>query len=251
MNFLEHVYVIHVKKGYEDRKRHIGVHLPNRGINNFQYVLDGDIDDIKESIYSKHFSSELTLAQASCFYKHILVYKDMVEKNIETVLVLEDDAILVKNAVAQLEKSKNELNSRRNFLVNIERTTRFVPAKIQRSDKLIYAAECTKLTGGYIVHLDVAKKIYDYFLSNKVVLPIDAFQSRMRHQLTYNTFWMEPAVVYQGSKNGTFASELSNRSKNQFGSINTFLNRSYHKYIRSNMSKKRLKVFENVIHYDA
>lgn len=250
MSFLNNVYVIHVKQGYEERKKHIDSHLPSRGIYDFKYMLDGDIEDIAESIYAKHFFSELSLAHASCFYKHFLVYKDMVEKNIETALVFEDDAILINSTLSLLEKLEKELHSKRNFLVNIEKTVHFVPTKIKKKNHLIYPANCTKLTGGYVIHLDVAKKIYRYCSDNKTELPIDTFQSRMRHKLTYNIFWMEPSIVQQGSKNGQFSSVLSNRSSNKLGRISSFLNKLYHQHIRSNFSKKRQETFENVKLYD-
>ncbi len=52
---IDNTFVIHVSEGYEERRQHIDKHLPERGINNFTYRLDGDITDFSEDILDAHF----------------------------------------------------------------------------------------------------------------------------------------------------------------------------------------------------
>ena len=37
-------------KVYEERRKHIDTHLPSRGINEYEYMLRGDIDDLSDAV---------------------------------------------------------------------------------------------------------------------------------------------------------------------------------------------------------
>ena len=54
-SFLDHVFVIHVSEGYEERRQHIDKHLPERGIVHFEYMLRGDIKDLTPEVKTKYF----------------------------------------------------------------------------------------------------------------------------------------------------------------------------------------------------
>ena len=245
-SLLDHVFVIHVSEGYEERRRHIDKHLPERGITHFEYMLRGDIKDLTSAVTAKYFTAALKPAEMSCAYKHILVYEEMITRGIERALVLEDDAFLAKDTVSQLKLVEHEMREESNYLINIEHSNRSVPFKKKRPGQLCYLTSHTKRTGGYVIHLEVAKKIVAFFESNQTNLPIDAFQTCMRDILNYNTFWMDPPVVYQGSKNGVFESELSQRKKSKLSRITSFLRDGYQRIVVTNFSKKRLASFENV-----
>ena len=107
---LDNVYVIHVREGYEERRYHIDKHLPERGIKNFTYILDGDIKDLTPAILDKHFSNHDKQPSNSCFYKHQRVYEDMLNNNIPYAIVFEDDVVLEKYTVKQLTNIVKELH---------------------------------------------------------------------------------------------------------------------------------------------
>ncbi|ALM72162.1 glycosyltransferase family 25 protein [Vibrio vulnificus] len=245
-SFLDHVFVIHVSEGYEERRHHIDKHLPEKGIANFEYMLRGDIKDLTPEVKAKYFIGNNKLPELSCAYKHILVYEEMVKRGIERALILEDDAFLANDTLTKLQRVDEEMRDEVNFIVNIEHSNRSVPFKVKKTGQLCYLASHTKRCGGYVIHLDVAKKIVAFFESNQTNLPIDAFQTHMRDILNYNTFWMDPPVVFQGSKNGAFESELSQRKKSKFTGLTSFFRDGYQRYIVTNLSKKRLASFENV-----
>ncbi len=248
---IENVFVLHVKKGYEDRKAHIDTHFPKRGFNNFEYILDGDIADLNESITNSLFGNteDRKPAELSCFYKHYLVYKKMVDENIETALVFEDDAILTDDAFIKCQKALAELEGQSNYIVNLEHSNRSVPVWIKKNNQLLYPVSHTKRCGGYFIHLDVAKKIVDYFKHHTTHWPVDSFQTHMRTELKYNIYWMDPPIVFQGSKNGKFHSELSNRKKSSLGGITSLARDFYQRYILTNISKKRMKSFKDIEHF--
>lgn len=249
MSFLDNIFIIHVSEGYEERREHIDRHLPEKGFHQYEYMLDGDIKDLTPEVLKKYFSNSHNLAEKSCAYKHIRVYEEMVARNIETALVFEDDAFLTSHALEQLKKVEKEMASERNYIVNIEQSNRSVPLYYKQKGKLCYIASHTKRTGGYIIHLDVAKKFVQFFESNTTAMPSDAFQTNMRKELQYNTFWMDPPIVQQGSKDGTFESELSKRKKSRYTAFSSVFRDFYQRYILTNLSKKRYRSFQNVVKY--
>ncbi|UTM60479.1 glycosyltransferase family 25 protein (plasmid) [Photobacterium sp. CCB-ST2H9] len=247
--FLNNVFIIHVSKGYEDRRAHIDQHLPERGITNFEYMLEGDISDLTPEVKEKYFQHNECLPALSCAYKHILVYEKMVAEGIERALVLEDDAYLTEDAFEKLSAVEAEMSSERNFILNIEHSNRSVPVRIKNPGQLCYLASHTKRTGGYVIQLEAAKRIVDFFEHYQTSMPIDAFQTKMRDILGYNIFWMDPPVVHQGSKNGMFDSELSQRKKNRLGALTSYFRDGYQRHILTNLSSKRMRSFQKVTRY--
>ena len=84
---IEKVYVLHVKKGYEDRDLHIRKMLGNMNIP-FQYILDGDMTDLSIDSLSAYFRNDmLSITPAtSCSMKHILAYQHMIDNHIQQAL---------------------------------------------------------------------------------------------------------------------------------------------------------------------
>ncbi|PMK05051.1 glycosyltransferase family 25 protein [Vibrio sp. 10N.261.55.A7] len=244
---IEHVFVIHVSEGYEDRRNHIDKHLPESGLDSFEYVLDGDIKDLTRDVLDSLFlGSPQTPAEKSCFYKHYLTYKAIVEREIPFALVLEDDAYLTKNFSSKLEKVIDELKDKSNYLINIESAYLSVPFKFRKCDQYIYLANYTKMTGGYIIDYKAAKKLYDYLNSYPIHLPIDVYQSEMRDVIEFNIYWSQPDLVQQGSKNGTFASAINAEGTGVVDKFRYMIKNYHKKYIWSHVNKRVLRVFENV-----
>lgn len=48
------ILVLHVKKGYEDRQKHIEKMMKSWGYS-FEYILDGDMDDPQSRVCSSIF----------------------------------------------------------------------------------------------------------------------------------------------------------------------------------------------------
>jgi len=247
--WLNNIFVIHVSEGYEERKEHIDAHLPERGFPQFTYMLEGDIKDVTPSVISKHFEGSVDMAAISCFYKHLLVYKNMVENGIESALIFEDDVFLHSNSLEILTKLNSELEHESNFIVNIESPFYTVPKSVQNKGQMLYLARETKRCGGYVIDLIAATKIVNYLNANTTSLPVDTFQSALRENLQYNIFWIVPPIVTQGSKNGMFHSELSGRNKSYFKFLTSIFRDFYQEHVVSNFSKKRKAVFDHVIKY--
>lgn len=243
-SFLENIFVIHVKNGYEERKLHIDAHLPRRGIKHFEYILDGDIADLSNDLILDKFNTEaLSLSEISCFYKHYLAYLEILKRNLNSALIIEDDAFLSKSTPKVLKKLSLILEQKENYLINIEGNNRSVPLLMRRKGKLIYKTNHTKLTGGYIIDKIAAEKLVRRIQTSISSLPIDSYHTAMRENLNYNIYWLEPPIVEQGSKNGLFKSVLSNREKSTVKHISSKFRNFYQKWIVTNLSPKRYKGF--------
>lgn len=241
------VFVIHVSSGYEEREKHINDHLPNRGIMDFDYMLEGDIKDLSDEIQCAMFADDkLSLAEKSCFYKHYLVYKKMVDESIAKVLVLEDDVYLCRNFLPKIKKIIKELNGKCNFLVNIEAANLSVPFFHRKFGQFLYLANTTKMAGGYLIDLAAAKKIIKYLDVNKADLPIDVFQSEKRDEIKLNIYWSQPYLVEQGSKNGRFSSSVNDEKKGYKQKIHYYLKKWRKEYLFSHVNKRVTGVFKDV-----
>jgi len=241
------VFVVHVKRGYDDREKHINQHLPSRGISNFEYMLEGDVDDLSDEIIDSHFSGLITESKAnmSCAYKHFLIYKSIVERGLKTALILEDDIFLDKDFISVFNQCVVDLpESKSGVFINFERAGAYVPRIIKRSRKFLYRSKENRLNGAYFVDASAANNYYQYMLDNKYNLPADWMITKMSNELQLPIYWCEPTIAEQGSKNGMFASQLSGRKKGLYQRIKWVLNRFYKQHVYSNISLKNISRFK-------
>ncbi len=236
-------FVIHVSKGYEDRRAHMDQHLPKHGIVDYEYMLRGDIDDLSESVRSEFFTNDLRLAEKSCFYKHYLVMKRVVDESIPQVLVLEDDALLVDNFTQKLSLSLKELEGKECYFANIEDAATSVPYSYRKPNQTLYPCSTNKLCGGYVYDLAFAEKLVSFIESEAVDAPIDGFIGNENERLGYSIYWCQPPLVSQGSKSGLFASELNGAKSGLYYQFKGFFKHFYRRNILSNLSKKQKKLF--------
>ncbi|MBC3621499.1 glycosyltransferase family 25 protein [Vibrio metschnikovii] len=242
-------FIIHVSQGYEVRRQHIDNHLPQRGITDYEYMLQGDIADLTPSIRNHFFSDKLSLGQMSCFYKHYLVMKEALARKIEPVLVLEDDVILISNFVQEMAAIEQELTSMSNYYINIEEASNSVPFAVRKAGQRFYPCKVNKLCGGYIFDLAFAEKFVNYVESQQNDVPIDGMIGNLVDRLEFNLYWSHPPLVKQGSKNGMFASELSGRHAGFYPAVRNWFKDMYRIYIRSHLSKKQRDLFKNRLKY--
>lgn len=108
--FFDHVYVITLERA-KDRHEHIRKELD--GLN-YELFAGKDkqnfsVEDLKQQgIYSEtlakkyhRYGKPMQEGQIGCAWSHAEVYKDVLEKNYQKVLILEDDAVIERDAVKQ------------------------------------------------------------------------------------------------------------------------------------------------------
>ena len=230
-------FVLHVKKGYEDREEHISRMMKKMNIA-FEYILDGDMQDITKETLEKYFTGEMKINSpaTSCALKHLLACHEIVERKIEGALVLEDDIVLHDNFVSVFQRSIDELKGNSNWnakpvIINYEDTRlRFVPRSKRVEGRVLYEGDRDRMAGAIYVNHAAAKLIWDYAIKDKLDQPIDLFHCYLLKKNLIAYLWCQPVVATQGSHSGLFMSGI-NINKNYFDILKWKFNLLYKKMI--------------------
>ena len=134
----------------------------------------------------------IKIGEVGCFISHYMLWKELYESDVDSYLILEDDADLLfdNSAIGRfLAEPKPEfdmilcqrvsphyMNGKRAF----EYITDKVNIKLTRFgvSKGIYDWETTEGTTGYILSKSGAKKLLEYYEENKMLNPVDNFITR-------------------------------------------------------------------------
>ena len=213
MNFP--VYVLHVKKGYEEREANIEKMLSGQNMQ-FEYVLDGDIPDITDEILDRYFAGSMHVvgAEASCSLKHILACQRLVDSDREGALILEDDIVLYRHFPRRLQALLDECRDRgiTDFLLSLEESNlMYVPRSRRHPGVHVYKADRDRFAGCYYITRGAAKILLDRLGRRPMDIPIDVFHSRLIAEIGFPYYWAHPALATQGSHNGYFSSSISDK----------------------------------------
>ncbi len=211
-------FVAHVKQGYEDRAIHIEAHLKERGIP-FAYMLDGDISDITPERMAQYFDlswKPSPTAEVSCAMKHLLIYEEIVRRQLPGALILEDDIYLDKRFVPIYLRSLEELRAEPNHspaLISYEDTRlKFVPRSQRRAGRITYLGSTYRMTGAYHINRAGAEAILHYARTQGVDRPIDRLHDHLRQEGLLTYWWSQPTIATQGSHAGGFSSSIQSHS---------------------------------------
>ena len=208
------VLVAHVKRGHEQRRRSIESQLGRLGLD-FEFMLDGDIEDIDDETSARWFAASFPAGPVqSCACKHLLMYRRIVERGWPGALILEDDIFLANHFVSVLAASLDEMLDRcpdavRSCWISYENSTlRAPPRGALRRGQLLYRAAMTRCAGAYYVGEGAARALLETASTDKVDRPIDRWVDGLAERLhdSLQIYWCHPAVAEQGSMNGHFDS---------------------------------------------
>lgn len=211
------IYVAHVKKGYEDREKHV-LDTMKKLVLKFRWILDGDIPDLNETEMLKYFSSDLLKINAgsSCTIKHLKMLEQMVNDNVPFALLLEDDFIpspQFKKVLIEILNHVSELPP--SFFISLENTGfKTLPEDSVQVGKYLFEANKTRCAAAYILDRKAAETILKFTYEKKCSEIIDWHYNTIAKNKLIKIFWCCPAIVEQGSHNGKFSSALSNRKSN-------------------------------------
>ena len=209
-------YVLHVKKGYEDRAKNISQMLSNAGIS-FSFITDGDMPDITEDILDKYFVGKMHQVSpvSSCALKHILACEQVVSKGLDGALLFEDDMILYDNFNEVYAQCIEELAQRgiNNALVSFEDSSlHFVPRSQRKKGIHLYRAKRDRFTGCLFITKQCAQMILDYIAEHKCHIAIDCFHRYLIKEIGLPYYWCHPAITTQGTHNGLYMSSINEKS---------------------------------------
>lgn len=212
----EKVLVLHVKKGYEERARHIEQMLHEKGIE-FEYVTDGDKPDITADILDHYFADQMhqVTAATSCALKHLYAYERILQNNWNSALILEDDMIFYKHFIPIFNKCMQECKERElpNIFISFEDSSlHFVPKSQRKKGILLYPAKRDRFAGCYYISRECAQLIINYVATHKCHLPIDLFHKDLTVKASLPYYWCHPTIATQGTHTGLYSSSISEQS---------------------------------------
>lgn len=210
------VFVLHVKKGYEDREEHIRRMLGAMHID-FEFLLDGDVDDLSPEVLDRYFTGMMKQAKpvVSCAMKHLLACERIVNQKLPGAIVLEDDMVLYKNFGKVFDECLEEMRREGidEALISFEDSAlRFVPGSKRQRKRHLYPAEKDRFTGCLYLTYATAKKILDYVYVNKCDTAIDLFHKLLITRIGLRYYWCHPCIATQGTHNGLFPSSITAQS---------------------------------------
>lgn len=203
------IYVINVKK-FAERRAHIQSQLARFDMA-AEFVLDWDADEITPEEMEQYFlGHNLSLGQMSCALKHVKTLEQIVHKQQQQALVLEDDAIFSTEFKQGLAYALAEsCNFALPKVIFIGCGGNFYTPKSQRvPGQHLYVGRRGRFTDSYIIDCETAKKRLAWIQANKISQPIDNQFEKIDRELGITMLWLEDPVVEQGSKSGLYTSAI-------------------------------------------
>lgn len=151
-------------------------------------------------------------ADVSLAYKHIKMYEKIVEKNILTCLILEDDVIFEEDFVNRFNFNLYNLPKDWDMVfIGSGCDLRISPSRL-KIGKISYLKEhpASKCTDSYIIKKSAAEKILSTIVPFTV--PIDFELNYQMYIHNMNVYWWEPPLIRQGSQCGLYETTFNKRA---------------------------------------
>jgi len=198
----ENVFVISLPRR-PSKLKHALSELHEQGISaTIVDAIDGDAVLCREDLerigvrtipgYSGHANHkiDLTTGEVGCFMSHYTIWHHMVERGIESALILEDDFDFQEDFAARLGDRLREAAQEDWNLMYVGRSP--VEPDLRRVSENLVEPGYTLWTVGYIIRLDAARALLDASVEQNFV-PLDEFFSLAmgRYTTLYNEFALE------------------------------------------------------------
>lgn len=212
LNNVDELYVCHCKS-LTDRVDFIMNQLKNFNLKS-TWVTSFDRDDIqKEDLDSllPLFDSEfdfmgnrrkLRIPEISIMLKHLVVWSDMIDRDIKTALILEDDVILCDNFVDKFNEQIKELSPTFDFVWVGSCCDMNIPFN---GEHLIRNNQ-SRCAHGYLLNHKTAKILIQNLRYNN--FPVDIFFNLVINKFNLESYWMEPDLIRQSKQ---FETSIQNK----------------------------------------
>jgi glycosyl transferase family 25 len=202
--------ICHVKRGYEDRERHIRREFSARGVP-VNFFLDFDVGDLTER--PAYARPDAPLPFLSLAMKHIGIWREFLASPMRYCLVFEDDVFLAKDFVPKLSACIDELGDRRAAVYLGNAGNYYISYFDLRKGQHLYPARHGRCTDSYLITRPIAQARLAWLDRNKVVTGIDNQIDIMDAATGTDILWFERPIVEQGTHNGAFASSLPGQER--------------------------------------
>jgi GR25 family glycosyltransferase involved in LPS biosynthesis len=199
---VDKIYICNWKK-LSDRKDRLISHLRDHGIQDYEWVDNYDKDNwnLEEIVkdYPRIFDATeegryLKYSEISLLLKHCWILKDAYHKY-DTIMVLEDDVVLVNDFVNRFNLYKKQLPE--NWDICWVGTCCDLEANL--IDGLnVYPASGSRCTHAFIVSQNCIKKVVDDL--KNCFEPADFFYNTLIKKFNLSNWWFEPSLAFQNSE---------------------------------------------------
>lgn len=231
-------YILHVKKGYEDRKKSIIAQFSRLELP-FQWILAHDIGEISQTELQRYnYRGSLRDQEISCCLKHIEAWEKIACGPHPGGFVFEDDVLIdlqrfvpvVSEAIAEFQTT---FPDHLGCICLGDGCALYVSWTRKKKGTRLYAAEYVRAADSYWLSRETAQRMLDWLGRYGFDRPADHVIDELCARLAIPILWMEPPVVSQGSHTGRFRSSIQlQESGNKTGKkIEWLLKRIRRKYL--------------------
>jgi GR25 family glycosyltransferase involved in LPS biosynthesis len=200
------IFVAHYSK-LRERKEHIIEQFKKHNITNYEFIEKFDKELLTKE-ETKYFQPNMKLSEISLFLKHIYIYREILERY-EEALIVEDDIILCDDFIALFTHYRSLFPVNYDIVYLGNGCNLHVPLQHIQPSKHIYEMtnKYSKCTDSYMIQKKACVQLLDYFKSG-IKLPIDWWLTEASTQQDLSIFWVEPTLVSQGSQTNLFNSSI-------------------------------------------
>ena len=212
MNFKYKNYIIHVKKGYDEREKSIINQFSKLDLS-FEWVLEYDKNELtKEVLETYRYQGSLKGEEISCSLKHIAAWEKIASGTSDGGFVFEDDVLInLKKFKPVIEDALSEFHTDWKGLGCIslgDGMALHVPWTKRKKGRRLYLADHIRNSDSYWINKETARRRVEWVKENGFSLPADHLINTIDAELKITTLWLEPTVVSQGSQTGLFPSGI-------------------------------------------
>ena len=206
-DLLKNVYVINLERS-RDRLNNIDSNLKKYNINYKRFnAIDGknlslDIINNNTTLLCRYFLCNRSLI--GCALSHITLWEEISKQEDKWHLILEDDIEFSNNTIKFLKKlEESSIINEDNIIISLSCIGPLCTELSYNSSSEIIQPIFPLGTPAYLITKNSAKKLYEYFINNKINYHID-FQIAWNHNnLGIKYLTIEPAVVNLSDNNST------------------------------------------------
>lgn len=197
---IDRVFIVHYTP-LENRKAYLTKQFKVYGIKYYEFFEEYNRDQTSDELVDKYYKYNrpdgiIGKVQKCITIAHIEIYKKIIENNYNSVLILEDDAILFDDFL-------NKFNSYMNCVPN-DYDLLFINAgcglhaKPTKNDQIWYKVPGTRTCCAYIITKSACEKILTTIVPFSQ--PIDHALNTQIKTHNLNVYWCEPNIVGDGSE---------------------------------------------------
>lgn len=188
-NYFEKIYCINLAHR-QDRWQHAISEFNKIGCTVERFnAIDG------RNIYQPQ-NTKINPGEMGCYLSHLSILKNIIDNNIKTALIFEDDVVFCDNFNEKFKIFYKQLPDDKTLVyVSGNYSTCNQNVMIESITENVYRTVGTLALHAYFLDLETAKKIYDILIKNYPFEPVD--DAFIKYHKITTTYVFKPNLVYQ------------------------------------------------------